>query len=45
MIDIYTLIDKFDFTTDAGKLAYLDQKEFEVQDVWFKEEFYAGNLV
>ena len=42
---LYSYKLKFDFTTDAGKLAYLDQKEFEVQDVWFKEEFYAGNLV
>lgn len=38
----YKLI--FDFTTDAGCLGYLDGKEFEVPDVWFKDEFYSSNL-
>ena len=33
----YKLI--FDFTTDAGSLSYLDKKEFEIPDVWFKDEF------
>lgn len=27
----------FDFKTDAGILSYLDKKEFEVKDVWFKD--------
>lgn len=30
---------KFDFTTDAGELSYLNGKEFEVSSVWFREEF------
>ncbi len=30
---------KFDFTTDAEGLSYLDGKEFEVAQVWFREEF------
>ncbi|MBR6313149.1 MAG: RluA family pseudouridine synthase [Clostridia bacterium] len=29
----------FDFTTEAGALDYLDGKTFEIQDVWFREEF------
>ena len=27
----------FSFTTDAGCIAYLDGKSFEIKDVWFKE--------
>ncbi len=38
----YKLI--FDFTTDAGELAYLNGKEFTIDDVWFKEEFLKGTL-
>ena len=34
----------FDFTTDAGILDYLNHKEFEVNDVWFKEEFYNKGI-
>lgn len=30
---------KFDFTTDAEGLAYLNGKEFEISKVWFREEF------
>lgn len=37
----YKLI--FDFTTDAGSLSYLDGKQFELQDIWFKEEFFSKN--
>ena len=33
----YKLI--FDFSTDAGSLAYLDKKEFEIKNVWFRDEF------
>lgn len=33
----YKLI--FDFTTDAGGLEYLNGKEFEIKNVWFREEF------
>lgn len=29
----------FDFSTDAGSLAYLDKKEFEIKNVWFRDEF------
>ena len=38
----YKLI--FDFTTDAEDLGYLNGKEFTVDDVWFKREFYEGTL-
>ena len=34
----------FDFTTDAGVLEYLNHKKFEVNDVWFKDEFYNKGL-
>ncbi len=30
---------KFDFTTDAEGLEYLNGKEFEINDVWFVDEF------
>lgn len=30
---------KFDFTTEAGSLEYLNSKEFEIKDVWFRTEF------
>ncbi len=33
----YKLI--FRFTTDAGLLSYLDDKEFEAKNVWFRERF------
>ena len=29
----------FDFTTDAEELNYLNGKSFEIEDVWFKDEF------
>lgn len=38
----YKLI--FDFTTPAGELEYLNKKEFTIDDVWFKNEFYQGTL-
>lgn len=38
----YKLI--FDFTTDAEELSYLNGKEFTIDDVWFKNEFYEGTL-
>ncbi|MGN1194307.1 MAG: RluA family pseudouridine synthase, partial [Acutalibacteraceae bacterium] len=37
----YKLI--FDFTTDAGQLSYLNGKQFQINDVWFKDEFYSDN--
>lgn len=30
---------KFDFSTDAGQLRYLDKKEFEISSVWFRDDF------
>ena len=35
---------KFDFTTDAGEMAYLNGKEFALNNVWFAEEFRQGNI-
>ncbi len=35
---------RFDFSTDAGELSYLNGKEFQIDDVWFKEEFLNGTL-
>lgn len=34
----------FDFTTDAGEMAYLNGKEFALDTVWFAEEFRKGNI-
>jgi len=34
----------FEFQTDAGMLQYLNQRSFEVPDVWFVEAFYGGEL-
>lgn len=31
----------FRFTTDAGILSYLDGKSFQVNDVWFRDKFFA----
>ncbi len=41
---LYSYRLKFTFTTDAGILNYLNQKDFEVPEVWFKNEFMNGNL-
>lgn len=38
----YKLI--FDFTTDSGELEYLNHKQFQLDDVWFKREFTDGTL-
>ncbi len=38
----YKLI--FDFTTDSGELEYLNHKQFQIDDVWFKREFLDGTL-
>lgn len=35
---------KFNFTTDAGELEYLNGKEFFIKDVWFQTEFLNGKL-
>ena len=34
---LYSYKLKFSFTEDAGILAYLDGKEFEVKEVWFRD--------
>ena len=41
---LYSYRLKFTFSTDAGILNYLNQKDFEVPEVWFKNEFLNGNL-
>ncbi len=41
---LYSYRLKFTFTTDAGILNYLNQKDFEAPEVWFKKEFLSGNL-
>ncbi len=41
---LYSYKLRFDFTTESGILEYLNQKEFTVDDVWFKEEFYNKGL-
>ncbi len=34
----------FDFITPADELAYLKGKSFQLEDVWFAEEFRRGNI-
>lgn len=34
----------FDFSTDAGILNYLNNKEFTVKNVWFKDAFFDGKI-
>lgn len=41
---LYSYKLAFDFKTDAGILNYLNGKEFEVKDVWFKEAFFDGTI-
>ncbi|MDD6276468.1 MAG: RluA family pseudouridine synthase [Clostridia bacterium] len=41
---LYSYKLTFDLDKDAGMLSYLNGKTFEVDDVWFKREFYNGNL-
>ncbi len=41
---LYSYRLKFTFSTDAGILNYLNQKDFEVPEVWFKNEFLNGKL-
>lgn len=35
---------RFEFTTDAGILSYLDGKEFETKNIWFLEKFGKGTV-
>lgn len=41
---LYSYKLKFDFSTDAQSLNYLNGKEFEVKSVWFKEAFLNNEL-
>lgn len=41
---LYSYRLKFTFQTEAGCLDYLNQKSFEVKNVWFRDEFLSGNL-
>lgn len=34
----------FDFVSDAGILEYLNGKSFEIDDIWFRDEFLNGTL-
>lgn len=38
---LYSYKLKLHFTTDAGMLEYLNEKEFEAKDIWFLKDFYA----
>ncbi len=35
---------RFEFSTDAGILSYLDGKEFETKNIWFLEKFGKGTV-
>lgn len=37
---LYSYYLKFEFTTDAGILSYLDNKEFKVKEVWFAKKLF-----
>ncbi len=41
---LYSYKLTFDFTSDAGILNYLNDKSFEVEDVWFKGAFFDGKI-
>ena len=41
---LYSYKLAFDFKSDAGILNYLNGRTFEVEDVWFKEAFYNGEI-
>lgn len=41
---LYSYKLTFQFTSDAGILSYLDSKSFEVPSVWFRDEFFNGQL-
>jgi 23S rRNA pseudouridine955/2504/2580 synthase len=41
---LYSYKLKFDFTSDAGILDYLNGREFEAEDVWFRRKFISGEL-
>ncbi len=41
---LYSYRLKFTFETSAGCLEYLNNKSFEVHDIWFRDEFLNGSL-
>ncbi|MBR1810520.1 MAG: RluA family pseudouridine synthase [Clostridia bacterium] len=41
---LYSYSIRFDFTTDAGILSYLNGKSFSTDDIWFKTAFYNDDL-
>ncbi|NMP37134.1 MAG: RluA family pseudouridine synthase [Clostridiales bacterium] len=41
---LYSYCLEFKFTTDAGILSYLNGKRFEVENVWFRDAFFDGNI-
>lgn len=41
---LYSYRLRFTFESDAGCLEYLNNKSFEVKNVWFREEFMSGAL-
>ncbi len=41
---LYSYKLKFDFETDAGILNYLNNKTFEVKDIWFRDAFFKNEL-
>ena len=42
---LYSYKLTFDFTTDAGSLAYLNGKSFQVETVDFVEEYFPGTKI
>lgn len=41
---LYAYSLTFDFRTDAGALAYLDQKTIRTDDIWFEKAFADGSI-
>lgn len=41
---LYSYKTVFAFSTDAGLLNYLKDREFEARDVWFRDAFYRSEL-
>ncbi|MBE6834727.1 MAG: RluA family pseudouridine synthase [Ruminococcaceae bacterium] len=41
---LYSYKIVFNFTTDAGCLDYLNNKEFSVDNIWFLDDFYKGKI-
>lgn len=41
---LYSYKVRFAFKTDAGLLNYLNEREFEAENIWFRDAFYSGDL-